>query len=173
MPQTNSLIRTVHDLGLAGWFGGALMGAAGVNKAAAEAGSTDESMRFANATWQNWSPINAAAIGAHLVGAAGMTIANRDRMRHQKGVLPLAITKAVLTAGALGMSAYARRLGAQIESADDPDDREIIETRQRLSQIQWAVPALTGAMLVIGARMSEQQRPRAVADGVVRRLLRR
>ena len=67
MAQTNSIMRTVHDLGLATWFGGSLMGAAGVNKAAAEAGSTDESLRFANATWQNWSPVNAAAIGAHVL----------------------------------------------------------------------------------------------------------
>jgi hypothetical protein len=31
----NTLARTLHDLGLAAWFGGSLMGAAGVNGAAA------------------------------------------------------------------------------------------------------------------------------------------
>ena len=67
------------------------------------------------------------------------------------------------------MSAYARKLGEQIEQSDRADDREVVETRERLSTIQWAVPALTGAMLAIGARMGEQQRPTAVAEGVSRR----
>ena len=31
----NTLARTLHDIGLAAWFGGSLMGAAGVNGAAA------------------------------------------------------------------------------------------------------------------------------------------
>jgi hypothetical protein len=34
-PTDNALARTLHDLGLAAWFGGSLMGATGVNGAAA------------------------------------------------------------------------------------------------------------------------------------------
>ncbi len=34
-PTDNTVARTLHDLGLAAWFGGSLMGAAGVNGAAA------------------------------------------------------------------------------------------------------------------------------------------
>ena len=30
-PTDNALARTLHDLGLAAWFGGSLMGATGVN----------------------------------------------------------------------------------------------------------------------------------------------
>ena len=35
VPTDNTVARTLHDLGLAAWFGGSLMGAAGVNGAAA------------------------------------------------------------------------------------------------------------------------------------------
>jgi hypothetical protein len=33
-PTDNTVARTLHDLGLASWFGGSLMGATGVNGAA-------------------------------------------------------------------------------------------------------------------------------------------
>jgi hypothetical protein len=35
MAQDNTLARSLHDLGLATWFGGSLMGAVGLNGAAA------------------------------------------------------------------------------------------------------------------------------------------
>jgi len=35
-PTDNTVARTLHDLGLAAWFGGSLMGAVGLNGAAAE-----------------------------------------------------------------------------------------------------------------------------------------
>ena len=35
MAQDNTLARSLHDLGLAAWFGGSLMGAVGLNGAAA------------------------------------------------------------------------------------------------------------------------------------------
>lgn len=35
MMHPNSLARSIHDLGLAGWFGGSLMGAVGLNGGAA------------------------------------------------------------------------------------------------------------------------------------------
>jgi hypothetical protein len=34
-PTDNTVARTLHDLGLAAWFGGSLMGATGLNGAAA------------------------------------------------------------------------------------------------------------------------------------------
>ena len=35
MSSRNTLVRSLHDLGAAAWFGGSLMGAVGVNGAAA------------------------------------------------------------------------------------------------------------------------------------------
>jgi hypothetical protein len=36
MAEDNTVARSLHDLGLAAWFGGSLMGAVGLNGAAAE-----------------------------------------------------------------------------------------------------------------------------------------
>src|SRR3954470_8722942 len=86
MSERNSLVRSLHDLGLAAWFGGSLAGAVGINGAAADV--PDKAMRLpvAHAGWARWSPVNLAAIGAHLVGVVGLLVANRDRVRNQKGV---------------------------------------------------------------------------------------
>jgi hypothetical protein len=37
--------------------------------------------------------------------------------------------------------------------------------------LQWVIPVLTGAVLVVNARMGEQQRTTQVTVGLVRRLL--
>ena len=44
-------------------------------------------------------------------------------------------------------------------------------SQRRLTTLQWVIPALTGAVLIVNARMGEQQRPTQVALGMVRRLL--
>lgn len=55
MAQRNTVIRGLHDLGLAAWFGGSLMGAVGLNKAAEqEADRLDESIRISGAGWDKW-----------------------------------------------------------------------------------------------------------------------
>ena len=45
------------------------------------------------------------------------------------------------------------------------------KAQQQLKYLQWGIPILTGAMLVVNARMGEQQRPTQVSGGVFRRLL--
>ena len=82
MATTNAVARTAHDIGLAGWFGGALMGAAGVNGMARKEGQTAFSVRAANEAWRRWSPVWAAAVVLHGIGALRLTSANADRMRH-------------------------------------------------------------------------------------------
>ena len=41
--------------------------------------------------------------------------------------------------------------------------------KRRLALLQWVVPALTGTLVVLNARMGEQQRPQNVVQGVVER----
>jgi hypothetical protein len=36
--------------------------------------------------------------------------------------------------------------------------------------LQWVIPALTGAVLVLNARMGEQQRPAQITGGLLGRL---
>jgi hypothetical protein len=47
----NTLARTLHDVGLAAWFGGSLMGAAGLNGAAAVVDDPTQRLRVANNGW--------------------------------------------------------------------------------------------------------------------------
>ncbi len=79
MSQRNTVVRSLHDLGLGVWFGGSLAGAVAVNGAAADVPDPTMRLRVANAGWARWTPVNAVAIGAHLIGGAGLLNANRAR----------------------------------------------------------------------------------------------
>jgi len=59
-----------------------------------------DNLRVATFGWARWAPVNAAAIGAHLVGAVGMLVANRDRVRNQQGVGASSVVKTALTVAA-------------------------------------------------------------------------
>jgi len=166
----NTIIRSMHDLGAAAWFGGTLMGAVGVNGASKDVKDPAERAAVASAGWARWAPVSAAAIGAHLVGATGLLLANRDRVRDQKGVGTNTVIKSVLTVAALGTTVYSGILGAKIAteagsapveggtvpSSDTPDSLAKVQQQQRI--LQWVTPALTGGILILGAQQGEQQR---------------
>jgi hypothetical protein len=113
-PTDNTVARTLHDVGLAAWFGGSLMGAAGVNGAAAVVEDPTQRLRVANSGWARWTPLNLAGIAAHLAGGAVLTGANRGRLAGQQGVAAASTIKTVLTVAALGSTAYARVLGKKL-----------------------------------------------------------
>ncbi|MFC9852570.1 hypothetical protein [Streptomyces prasinus] len=177
MSERNTWIRSLHDLGLAAWFGGSLMGAVGLNGAAKEEGGTSQATeRIASSGWAKWTPVNAAAIGAHLFGGGGLLVANTHRIAMQKGVASSTTAKTVVTAGALAATAYARVLGKKVElaSSTDPQDIEKAEqhpldvdkARRQLACAQWAVPALTGCLVILNALHGEQQRPEEQLPGM-------
>ncbi len=68
MSRRNTLVRSAHDVGLAAWFGGSLMGAVGLNGAAAQADSSAEVPRLSSVGWARWAPVNAGAIAVHQQG---------------------------------------------------------------------------------------------------------
>lgn len=166
----NTVIRSMHDLGAAAWFGGTLMGAIGVNGGSRDVKEPAERAAVAAAGWARWAPISAAAIGAHLIGGAGLLAANRDRVRGQKGAGANAVIKSVLTAAAIGTTVYSGILGARIATEADsapveggtvpsestPDKVAKLQQQQRV--LQWITPALTGGILILGAQQGEQQR---------------
>ena len=117
MSERNTVLRSMHDIGLAGWFGGSLMGAVGLNGAAAQAASPAERLQIASAGWDRWAPVNLAAIGAHLVGATGILVFEAPRVASQKGVGAMSVAKTALTAAALGATAYSRLAGKKMEKA--------------------------------------------------------
>jgi len=179
MSSDSTFSRTLHDVGLAAWFGGALMGAVGVNGAAAAIGGR-QGARVAERGWSRWAPVQFAAVGAHAAGAVGLTWSNRGRLGNQRGVASLATAKALVTAAAVGATAYAAWLGQQTADDSDPpvppeDAAEAVTSdasdgvKRRLALLQWVVPALTGTLVVLNAKMGEQQRPQNVVQGVVER----
>ena len=85
MSEQNTVLRSMHDVGLAGWFGGSLMGAVGLNGAAAQAANPAERLQIASAGWDRWGPVNLAAIGRYVFH-------NRERLgvlRVRDGVITL------------------------------------------------------------------------------------
>jgi CBS domain-containing protein len=180
MPQDNTVARSLHDVGLAAWFGGSLMGAVGLNGAAATVDRPDERLKIANAGWARWTPVNLAGIAAHVAGGALLFRANKSRLAGQRGVATATIAKTALTGMALGATAYARALGAKLQresdvpveagttpSGDTP--AEVANAQRQLMVLQWAIPGLTGATLALNAIMGEQQRPTNVATGLLQR----
>jgi hypothetical protein len=179
MSERNTVIRSLHDLGLSAWFGGSLAGAVGINGAADVAGPK-ERLRVANAGWNRWTPVNLGAVAAHLVGGAGLLYANKSRIAGQKGVGASTVAKLVLTGAALGASAWSRALGAKldqfdtvpVESATDPAPEtpaEVATAQRQLKVLQWVIPALTGGIVVLNALHGEQQRPSQQLPGLVQR----
>jgi hypothetical protein len=179
----DTLSRSLHDVGLAAWFGGSLANAVALNPASAEADSAPGTGRVANTGWNRWTPVNAAAIGAHLVGSIGQLVGNRSRIAAQQGVDTMALAKTGLTAAALGVTGYSRLLGRKVardtsvpaasgteSTVDTPTD--VVRGQKQLSTLQWAVPVLTGALIVLSAFAGEQQRPSAVKKGVLARFTR-
>jgi hypothetical protein len=177
----NTVARTLHDVGLAAWFGGSLMGAVGLNAAAGEVSAPAERGRVANAGWDRWTPVNAAAIGAHLLGATVLLGANSKRMAAQEGVSSMAAVKTLLTVAALGVTGYSRVLGRKVsEYGDVPVESgavpsastppEAAKAQKQLRALQWAVPGVTGALLAVSAFAGEQQRPEEFHRGVLSRV---
>jgi hypothetical protein len=177
----NTVSRSLHDLGLATWFGGSLMGAVGLNGAAAEVEEPKQRLRVANSGWNRWTPVNLAGIAAHVAGGLILLAANKGRVASQQGVGQATVVKTALTGAALAATAWSRALGAKlnqagevpVEGGTDPsiDTPEGVAKAQRqLKVLQWVIPALTGAVLVLNARMGEQQRPAQVSGGLLGRL---
>jgi len=176
----DTVSRSLHDVGLAAWFGGTLANAVALNPAAAEADTANGTGRVANAGWNKWTPVNAAAIGAHLVGSVGSLIGNRSRLSAQSGAGTTAIVKTGLTVLALAVTGYSRVLGSKV--AQDPSvpalagtepaastPESVVKAQKQLAALQWVIPALTGVLLVVSSYAGEEQRASEVKKGILSR----
>jgi CBS domain-containing protein len=178
MAEDNTVARSLHDLGLAAWFGGSLMGAVGLNGAAGAVDQAEQRLRVANAGWARWTPVNLAGIAAHVAGGSMLLVANKGRLAGQRGVAMATIAKTALTGLALAATGYSRALGAKLQrvgeapveggttpTEDSPD--QVARAQRQLNVLQWVIPGLTGATLVLNAKMGEQQRPTKVTTGLL------
>lgn len=178
----DTISRSMHDVGLSAWFGGTLANAVALNAAAGEAQTASDTGAVANAGWDRWTPVNAAAIGAHLVGSIGQIAGNKARIKDQQGVGQMVLVKTGLTAAALGLTAYSRVLGRQVSehgrvpaasgtepAAATPPD--VAAAQKKLHLLQWAIPAVTGAIVVVSSFAGEQERASEVKKGLVKRVV--
>jgi hypothetical protein len=178
MAGRQTVIRTLHDAGLAAWFGGSLFGAVGLNGAAAAAKDPGERTRISSAGWAKWAPVNAVALAAHTVGGVGLIVGNAGRISTQKGAGANTVVKAAITLVAMGVTGYSGLQGVKLgknsgapaagttePSAQTPE--EAAAAQRKLKYLQWAIPALTGVLLVMTAQQGEQQKPSEIAKGLL------
>lgn len=176
--NSNTVIRSMHDVGLAVWCGGALMGAIGLNGAANTVKDQTDRGAVASAGWARWAPVNAAAIGVHAIGGIGLIAANKGRVVGQQGVASNTIVKAALTGVALAATAFSGWKGkivadggnfptdgAVIPSTDTP--AKVASAQQQLRVAQWVTPVVTAVLVVLSAVQGEQQRPGQVIKGLL------
>jgi hypothetical protein len=170
MSERDIALHSLHDLGLAAWFGGSLAGAVAVNGAAGDLPDERQRLRVAGAGWARWTPVNLAAIAAYLAGTTGLLLADKGRGHSREGMGATTVAKAALTGVALGVAAYSGVLGRKLAQAQDvavdgatdpgPDTPPDIASAQRqLAVCQWIVPALTGGLIVLDAVHGEMRRP--------------
>ena len=90
----------------------------------------------------------------------------------------------MLTAAALGATVVSGLLGTKtaqadghpVEGATDPSPStpdDVAAAQRQLRYLQWALPVLTGAIVVLGAQQGEQQRPGQMLSGLGSMLARR
>jgi len=170
MTGRNTLVRSLHDLSLATWFGGNLMGAVGLNGAAAEAKDPTDRIRLSSVGWGRWAPVQLAALAAHAVGGVGLILGNKERLAQQPESRTNTYVKLTLTVLAAGTTLWsalaglkmAKHAGEPTEGVTEPGARtsnELAGAQTQQKVLQWVTPILTGVLIIMGAQQGEQQRP--------------
>ena len=188
--DSHTVAQSVHDLGAALWFGGSVMGVAGVNKSGADLRDGVDKVRVAESAWQRFAPAQWLGIGAVVVAGSRLTLMSKGRLALQHGVgragaaqAATAVAGIVATAfaaysgsriGKLTEQANARGEGvdvhdATIPNAETPPEVATWQRRQRVAQ--YLVPLFAGANIVLNAYLTQQYRPGRTVAGVARRLL--
>lgn len=172
MSGRNTVIRSMHDLGLAAWFGGGLMGVVGLNGATAKAKDPTERLRLSSVGWGRWAPVQLAAIAVHGIGGLALIYTNRGRLAVQGEAMTNTVVKTIITGAAGAVTAGAAVAGSRIAKHSDEGAAGVTEpgagtskelaTAQRTEKVlQWGIPVLTGVLLVLAAQQGEQQKPGA------------
>jgi len=170
MSERNTVLRSLHDVGLAAWFGGALMGVVGLNGAASDAKSPAERLRISSIGWGKWAPLQFAAIVAHGIGAAGLIPANKGRLAVQPEARVNANAKFWVTVVAGVTTLYSALVGARMakhadegaESVTQPGattSPKLASAQRQQRVLQWLIPIFTSVLIVLTAQQGEQQRP--------------
>lgn len=188
--DAHPIAHAVHDLGSALWFGGAVMGIAGVNKSGADLKEGIDRIRVAGSAWSRFGPVEWAGIVATLGADIRLGSVAKKRLAYQRGYGTLTTVKAVVATLALASTAYAtytgRKVGQAAEAAhrrgetidvvdaslatdSTPEELAKWQKRQRVSQ--YLVPLFAGANITVASYIAQANRPSATVKGVIGRLL--
>ena len=184
---THPVLHSLQNLGLATWAGGSLMGAVGLNGAAAALDDPREQAAVATAGWRRWAPVNAAGLGAFALGGTGLLLSDRHRPRggraagstsakrtSAKRTAPTsAVAQVVATTIGMGVAAWSARLSQNLVQAgpvpvqgstqpgpDTPPD--VARTQLQLKVVQWLNPLVAFSLVGLSSWQAEQDRLQAV-----------
>lgn len=170
MSQRNTLVRSMHDVGLAAWFGGSLMGAVGLNGGTAAARDPKERLRLSSIGWAKWAPVQLGAMVIHGIGGLGLILGNKKRLETQPESRTNTNVKLALTGAAIATSFYSGIVGKKMaEHADEGGSgvtepsatasKSLASAQKQQKVLQWLIPLFTLGMVILAAQQGEQQRP--------------
>lgn len=174
------LARAVGDTAMAAWFGSSLMGVVAVDRAVGELSAPVLGLWAVDEVWDRWTVPGSVAIAAHLLASAVASWENKSRAETQKGMATQMAAKGWLTLAAVAATVAARTFrkqavrdagdGAPVHGAPTPSrgiPREAARAQKRCRTAEYAVCAVIGAVVVLDAKMSEEQRPVSTLRRVV------
>jgi uncharacterized membrane protein len=188
--DSHVLAQAVHDLGAALWFGGAVMGVAGVNKSGNDLRDPIDKVRVAESAWQRFAPAQWAGVAGVLVAGSQLTRASKGRLATQHGWARAGAVKAAVAVAGAAATAFAAYSGQKVgqlteqaaaagrtvdvqdastPSAQTPGELASWQKRQKASQ--YLVPLASGANIALNSYLVQTSRPGATARGLARTLL--
>ena len=188
--DSHAVAQAVHDLGAALWFGGSVMGVAGVNKSGGDLRDGVDKVRVAESAWKRFAPIQWVGIGAVMVAGSQLTWLSKGRLAVQHGLGRAGAAQAAVVVGGAAATAFAAysgsRIGqlteraqergepfdtkdATIPNASTPPEIAVWQRRERVAH--YLVPLFAGANIVLNAYLTQQYRPGRTVRGIVHRFL--
>ncbi|MEX2550035.1 MAG: hypothetical protein WD638_07400 [Nitriliruptoraceae bacterium] len=175
MLNRTTALAMVHDVGLAAWFGGAWMGAIGLNGATIEVDDHTQRTRVANAGWFRWAPIAGAALLAHVSSAYALGRLRPTPQGREPGSVGVRRVRTAVTLLAMIATAETGISGQRVVRGGDvpvatatipirATPPEVAAAQRRLRVAQWLVPTFTGAIFVLEAIQRQQGGHEAVRD---------
>lgn len=186
----HTLAQAAHDIASALWFGGAVMGVAGVNKSGSDLSVGQDRIAVAASAWNRFAPAEWASIATVLVTGAQLTRSSSHRLALQRGYASTGALKVAFVLAGAATTAYATYAGqkiaqaahaaeqrgepvsvkdATIPTASTPADVAKWQRRQRIAQFLPVVCA--GGNIVCNAQLVQSYRLAATARGVLGRIL--
>ncbi|WP_432524537.1 hypothetical protein [Kineococcus sp. SYSU DK006] len=185
----HTLAQSVHDLASALWFGGAVMGVAGVNKSGSDLSVGRDRIAVAASAWNRFAPAEWASIATVLVTGSQLTRSSSQRLALQQGYASTGALKVGFVLAGAAATAYATFAGqkiakaaeaaeqrgepvsvkdATIPTSNTPADVATWQRRQRIAQFLPIVCA--AGNIVCNAKLVQSYRLGATASGVLGRL---